>query len=198
MRDAANIRLLDELQLADWMGFIFYSPSSRHVSDVPSYMPQYSQRVGVFVNYSIIDIAARVQEFGFNIVQLHGNESPGFCQQLREVLPQGTQLMKMIQIASPEDLNHTSLYENSVDYFLFETKCTSYGGSGKQFDWDILQEYSGNTPFILTGGIGPDDAAKIKSFQHPLFAGIDLNSKFEITPAFKDINILKNFITQLR
>lgn len=198
MRDAENIRQLDELQLADWMGFIFYSPSSRHVTEVPSYMPQHSQRVGVFVNYSICDIADKVQAFGFNIVQLHGNESPEFCQQLRDALPQGIRLMKMIQIESPEDLNQTSLYEASVDYFLFETKCTSYGGSGKQFDWDILQEYNGNTSFILTGGIGPNDASKIKSFQHPLFAGIDLNSKFETSPALKDINLLKNFITQLR
>lgn len=198
MRDADNIRQLDEMQLADWMGFIFYPPSSRHVTEVPSYMPRHALRVGVFVNYSICDIADKVQAFGFNIVQLHGNESPEFCQQLRDVLPQGTRLMKMIQIESLEDLNQTPLYEISVDYFLFETKCTSYGGSGKQFDWDILQEYNGITPFILTGGIGIDDVTKIKSFQHPLFAGIDLNSKFEKSPALKDINLLKNFIIQLR
>ena len=198
MRDADNIRQLDELKIADWMGFIFFEKSKRHVSEVPQYLPKNSKRVGVFVNYSIEEIAEKVRDFGFNLVQLHGNETPEYCHELKKRLGSEVKIIKMFQISSSKDLEPTSKYEAWVDYFLFETKCESYGGSGKKFDWDILDHYPCFTPFILTGGIGPDDVDKIKTFHNPLFAGIDLNSKFEISPAFKDIDLLKNFIKQLR
>ena len=81
-----------------------------------------------------------------------------------------------------------------VDYFLFETKCDTYGGSGKQFDWSILQNYHGTTPFLLTGGIKPSDAEKVKAFHHPQFIGIDLNSGFETAPALKDPALLHDFL----
>ncbi|MCQ2258148.1 MAG: phosphoribosylanthranilate isomerase [Bacteroidaceae bacterium] len=198
MRDADNIRELDEANIADWMGFIFFEKSKRHVNKVPAYLPKNSKRVGVFVNYSVDEIAEKVNDFGFNLVQLHGNESAEFCSELKAKLGDKVKLIKMFQISNSQDFQPCGIYETIVDYFLFETKCDSYGGSGKQFDWDLLNRYPGLTPFILTGGIGPDDADKIKAFQHPLCAGIDLNSKFEISPAFKDIDLLKNFIKQLR
>lgn len=198
MRDADNIRQLDEAKIADWMGFIFFEKSKRHVCEFPTYLPKNSKRVGVFVNYSINEVLEKVHDFGFNLVQLHGNETPEYCYELKERLGSEVQIIKMFQISCIEDLEPTSKYEAWVDYFLFETKCESYGGSGKKFDWDILDHYPCFTPFILTGGIGPDDVEKVKAFQHPLFKGIDLNSKFEISPAFKDIDQLKNFIKQLR
>lgn len=198
MRDAKNIRAVDELGIADWMGFIFFEKSKRHVSEVPSYLPKNCKRVGVFVNYSIDEIEEKVKEFGFNLVQLHGNESADFCKELKARLGNEVKIIKMFQISCSEDLMPCGEYELYVDYFLFETKCDSYGGSGKKFDWNVLNCYPGLTPFILTGGIGPEDAEKVKAFHHPLCEGIDLNSKFEISPAFKDITLLQNFIKQLK
>ena len=147
MREPENIRQVDELGKVDWMGFIFYPPSSRHVSEVPDYLPKHSKRVGVFVNATHEEIQRRQEAFGFDIIQLHGNESPDFCKELHHHLRAGTQLIKMIAITSPEDLEKTHPYEGIVDYFLFETKCSGYGGSGQQFDWNILQHYTGKTPF---------------------------------------------------
>lgn len=198
MRDADNIRQLDEAKIADWMGFIFFEKSKRHVCEVPTYLPKNSKRVGVFVNYSIEEVLEKVHDFGFDLVQLHGNETPEYCQELKKRLGDEVKLIKMFQISDTIDFMPCGSYETIVDYFLFETKCESYGGSGQKFDWHLLNCYPGLTPFILTGGIGPDDVEKVKAFQHPLFKGIDLNSKFEISPAFKDIDQLKNFIKQLR
>ncbi len=202
MRESENIRQVDELGKVDWMGFIFYPPSSRHVSEVPSYLPQYSKRVGVFVNATHEEIQRRQEAFGFDIIQLHGNESPDFCKELHHHLKAGTQLIKMIAITSPEDLEKTHPYEGIVDYFLFETKCSGYGGSGQQFDWNILQHYTGKTPFLITGGIGPEDAERIKTVNCQLstvnFIGIDLNSRFETAPALKDITLIDQFIKQIK
>lgn len=197
MRDADNIRLLDEAKVANWMGFIFFEKSSRNVTSLPDYMPTNCKRVGVFVNDSITEIMKRTKEFGFNLVQLHGTESTSYINALKLSLPQEVQLIKMFPIESLDDLEATSEYEGLVDYFLFETKCSGYGGSGKQFDWDILQHYKGKTPFLITGGIGPDDAEKVNAFHHPRFAGIDLNSKFELSPALKDIELIKDFIKNI-
>ena len=198
MREADNIRQIDELGCVDWMGFIFYPPSSRNVEQVPEYLPKHCKRVGVFVNATLEEITQRQEAFHLNLIQLHGHETPDYCQQLRQHLKAGTQLIKMIQIASPQDLENAAQYEGKVDYFLFETKCDSYGGSGKQFDWEILQHYKGQTPFLLTGGIGPDDTERIRTFNSKLstlnFIGIDLNSRFEIAPALKDVQRLKDFI----
>lgn len=197
MRDADNIRQLDEAGIADWMGFIFFEKSSRNVTALPDYMPHNCKRVGVFVNEPIDSIIRKTRDFGFDIIQLHGNESPEYCNALKASLPDGIRFIKMIQIETLADINATTEYASIVDYFLFETKCSGYGGSGRQFDWEILQQYSGTTPFLITGGITADDADKVLSFQHPMFAGIDLNSKFETAPALKDIDLLKNFIKQI-
>ena len=200
MRDADNIRQIDELGCVDWMGFIFYPPSSRNVEQVPEYLPKHCKRVGVFVNASIEDIALRAQEFQLDFVQLHGHESPGFCKSLhgmlhRLTLNKAVGIIKMIQIPlTGNDKYVLGSYPDFVDYFLFETKCQGYGGSGQQFDWDILQHYTGKTPFLITGGIGAEDAEKVKAFHHPQFVGIDLNSRFEVTPALKDVTRIKNFV----
>ncbi len=198
MRDPENIRQVDAIEGVDWMGFIFYPPSSRHVREVPTYLPQHSKRVGVFVNAPVEDIASRVQTFDFQLVQLHGLESPEYIHTLRNAIGNKVKIIKMIQIASQEDLHKTQQYEGLADYFLFETKCQGYGGSGKQFDWDILQHYTGTTPFLITGGIGPDDAERIKTLNSqrstPNFIGIDLNSRFETAPALKDPALLHDFL----
>lgn len=198
MRDAENIRQIDEIGGVDWMGFIFYPRSPRNVSSVPNFLPQHCKRVGVFVNSSIEEIAKRVDKFGLDIVQLHGNENPEYIFNLRNAIGENVKIIKMIQIETEDDIRHTEQYEGLADYFLFETRCKEYGGSGKQFDWDILQRYNVSVPFLITGGIGAEDADKVKAFSHPKFIGIDLNSRFELSPAIKDSTLIDKFIKQIK
>jgi phosphoribosylanthranilate isomerase len=193
MRDADNIRAVSELGI-DWMGFIFWAPSSRYVSEKPSFLPTRQKRVGVFVDARIEEVRSKADEYALDLIQLHGSESPAFCERLKANSRQ--QLIKAFNIATQEDLEQTIPYEGLVDYFLFDTKAKMVGGNGTQFDWSVLSAYQGNTPFLLSGGIGPDDAEKVRNFYHPQLAGIDLNSRFELSPALKDIEKLKQFITE--
>ena len=193
MRDADNIRAVSELRI-DWMGFIFWPPSSRYVSEKPSFLPTRQKRVGVFVDARIEEVRSKADEYALDLIQLHGSESPAFCEWLKANSRQ--QLIKAFNIATQEDLEQTIPYEGLVDYFLFDTKAKMVGGNGTQFDWSVLSAYQGNTPFLLSGGIGPDDAEKVRNFHHPQLAGIDLNSRFELSPALKDIEKLKQFITE--
>ena len=194
MRDAENIRAVEQAG-PDWMGFICWAKSSRHVSEKPAYLPQCT-RVGVFVDADIEYVLQMVQTLGLNRIQLHGHESVEYC---KEII-QSTQLpiTKTISVLTAEDIRKAKLYEGIADYILFDTKCKCVGGSGEQFDWDILQAYDGKTPFILAGGIGPGDEVRVKAFRHPRFAGIDLNSRFEISPALKDSTLLNKFISKIR
>ena len=109
-----------------------------------------------------------------------------------------TQIIKMVAVTEPDDLKGLEAYEEYVDYFLFEPRSQGYGGSGRQFDWQLLSHYTGSKPFLLSGGIGPEDADKVLSFSHPRFVGIDLNSRFESAPGVKDIQTLKTFIQNIR
>ncbi len=193
MRDADNIRAVSELGI-DWMGFIFWVPSSRYVSEKPTFLPTRQKRVGVFVDARIEEVKSKADEYALDLIQLHGKESPAFCERLKTNSRQ--QLIKAFNIATQEDLEQTLPYEGLVDYFLFDTKAKMVGGNGTQFDWSVLSAYQGNTPFLLSGGIGPDDAEKVRNFHHPQLAGIDLNSRFELSPALKDIEKLKQFITE--
>lgn len=192
MREAENIREVEALGI-DWMGFIFWAHSARNVSLKPDYLPSRCKRVGVFVNAPMAFIREKVREFGLNILQLHGGEDEDFIRQLRSELSSLT-LVKALNVARREDLEQSKRYEGLCDYFLFDTKAEKVGGNGKSFDWDILHSYKGNTPFLLSGGIGPDDKERLKAFRHPKMAGIDLNSRFEIRPAVKDIHLLKSFL----
>lgn len=200
MRDPENIRKVEELAV-DLMGFIFWHKSSRNVSEMPSYLPTRQKRVGVFVDADIKEVTEKAKEYALDLIQLHGKETPDYIQRLRSLCPQrgdhATAIIKALNIADAEDLAQTAQYEGIVDYFLFDTKSKLVGGNGTQFDWSVLQAYQGDTPFILSGGIGPDDAEKVKNFQHPMCAGIDLNSRFETAPALKDIQLLNHFIGRL-
>ena len=196
MREADNIRAVDALS-TDFMGFIFWPHSSRYVAALPACLPQRAKRVGVFVDADMADLLQHAAQYGLHAVQLHGHENPAYGRQLRASVGQLT-VIKAFNIATPNDLEQTVPYEGLADYFLFDTKGPSVGGNGKQFDWTVLNAYNGTTPFLLSGGIGPDDAPRIRSFHHPLLAGIDLNSRFETSPAVKDINQLNNFIKTIR
>ncbi len=191
MRDAENIREVDALGV-DLMGFIFYEKSPRFVSEVPSYLPK-AERVGVFVNTVTDEILEKAEEFGLQYVQLHGSEGPEFCKALKD---KGLKVIKAFSIASDSDLRSCAAYDGSCDLLLFDTKCNGYGGSGQQFDWSILNGYDGETPFLLSGGLGPD--SDIAGFSHPKLAGYDLNSRFEVVPALKSTAALQIFIEKIK
>ena len=157
--------------------------------------------VGVFVNDMPQNIITAVYNYHLSYVQLHGDESPVMIDNLRrtlvsDIVPQ-IKIIKAISVSSAEDLKCCEQYEGHVDLFLFDTKCKGYGGSGQKYDWSVLEAYTGQTPFLLSGGIGPDDADRLRDFHHPQCIGIDLNSKFETAPGMKDINLLQNFLHQL-
>lgn len=201
MRDADNIREVEQLSIVncqlsiDWMGFIFYPKSSRYVSARPAYLPQKCKRVGVFVDEDIENIKKIADDYALDFVQLHGHESPDFIRTLKfQVSGFRFQVIKAFNIATKEDLEATTPYAGLVDYFLFDTKGPFVGGNGEKFDWSVLEAYNGDTPFLLSGGIGPDDAERILDYHHPKCIGIDLNSRFEIEPGIKDITKLKTFL----
>jgi phosphoribosylanthranilate isomerase len=195
LRDPQNIRDVSALGI-DWTGFIFYHKSPRrfNLMDNGQLTMDNSKKVFVFVNASMEEMMDAVNTYKPDYLQLHGDESPELCSALRE---RGISLIKAFSVSSEEDIEKTKHYEGFADYFLFDTKCEGYGGSGKQFDWSVLSAYKGDTPFLLSGGINPGSVAAINGFSHPRFAGIDLNSGFETEPGIKDIAKLKFFLHQL-
>ena len=192
MRDAQNIRDVESLGV-DWIGMIFWPKSKRYVAEVPSYLPGHLKKVGVFVDSTLDDILQHISDYQLDIIQLHGQESPDFAKALKPHT-----IIKAFNIEKADDLLQTEKYEGIADYFLFDTKGKMVGGNGQKFDWSVLTAYQGKTPFLLSGGIGPEDAESVKSFHHPRCIGIDLNSRFESEPGFKDINQLKTFIKYIR
>ena len=193
MRDSENIRMVEKLDI-QWLGFIFWEKSSRYVSAPPVYLPTKQKRVGVFVDATIKEVMEKVREYALDIIQLHGKESSAYIQELRRLCGADAAIIKALNVATMKDLEQTAAYKGMVDYFLFDTKSKMVGGNGIQFDWSVLSAYHDDTPFLLSGGIGPEDAEKVKAFHHPMLAGIDLNSRFEIAPGLKDIEKLKHFI----
>ena len=195
MRQPENIRKIETLGI-DWMGFIFFARSPRNVETLPDYMPSRQKRVGVFVNPTAEFVIEKVRDFGLDLVQLHGKETPEFCQKVKQTAR--VQVIKAFSIASADDLSATELYDGACDYLLFDTKCESVGGSGQRFNWAVLDRYKGKTPFLLSGGIGLENVDDVLQFSHPQLAGLDLNSKFETAPAIKDFDRLSSFITEIR
>lgn len=212
MRDAENINKVHAIG-ADMIGLIFYPKSARYVQMITTHagiipdkgsitLSDDIQKVGVFVNDTVQNIVTRVVNFKLNYIQLHGDETPTFINNLKNTLipdiNKNIKIIKAINVSSKEDIAQYHQYKDCIDYLLFDTKTQSKGGSGEQFDWDILKFYDGDIPFFLSGGIGPDDVQRIKSFCHPRLYGIDLNSKFESAPAVKNIQLLKDFIDKIK
>lgn len=211
MRDADNIRDISALGV-DMIGLIFYPPSPRYVQQfssgagiIPDYAPDMGKtplRVGVFVDEMPQNIVTRVYNYKLDYIQLHGNEPRETLENLRATIDPDIKpkikIIKAISVSSAEDIKKYKDYVGAADLFLFDTKCKTVGGSGEQFDWQVLQAYDGDVPFLLSGGIGPDDAERVKNFHHPKCIGIDLNSKFEIEPALKDVEKLKQFLVKVK
>ena len=159
-------------------------------------------RVGVFVDDMVQNIVTRVVNYHLDYVQLHGNEPREMCENLRSTLDPdirpGIKIIKAISVSDASDIQKYKEYVGAVDLFLFDTKCKTVGGSGRQFDWQVLEQYDGEVPFLLSGGIGPEDASRLHAFHHPKCIGIDLNSRFEIEPGVKDVEKLKGFLNEIQ
>lgn len=196
MRHAQNIREVEALGI-DLMGFIFSPRSKRYVAERPEYLPAQCKRVGVFVNADIQFITQHVSDFGLDYVQLHGAETPDQCRQLRKLCPHAG-IIKAFSIKNSQSLLPTAQYEGLADYLLFDTPTVLDGGSGRTFDHTLLSHYTGHTPFLLSGGLSLDNLEQTLQFSHPMLAGYDLNSRFEIQPALKDPLKLKQYINTIR
>ncbi|MGM5630134.1 phosphoribosylanthranilate isomerase [Apibacter raozihei] len=200
MKNPQNIENISFLPI-DFLGFIFYPKSPRYVENLnPEIMNLLSDdinKVGVFVNEQVGSLFHNIEKYSLDTVQLHGKESPEYCEDLLEVFPE-TAVIKAFSISDSSDIKHTEKYEEVCDFFLFDTKTSQHGGSGQKFDWSVLNSYKGEVPFFLSGGISIEDIENIKKIQHPQLYGLDLNSRFEIEPGLKNIELVNKFIQQIR
>jgi phosphoribosylanthranilate isomerase len=193
MREEQNIR--DVLSLhPDFMGFIFYEKSKRYAGRkspdelLISEWPTLTQKVGVFVNTSLDSLLFLAQKYRLDYIQLHGEEDVKYCSQ---VVSGGYKLIKAFSVDSSFDFSVTEDFEPYADYFLFDTKAPEgYGGHGVPFDWSLLEKYQGAKPFLLAGGIDEQNVKELSNYRLPQFAGIDVNSRFEDYPAFKNLDRL--------
>jgi phosphoribosylanthranilate isomerase len=196
MKYTANREAVEKLPV-DWLGFIFYAPSKRFVGTDPErfLFDAEKPKVGVFVDENAFEILALAKNLGFEWVQLHGRENPKTCQLLKR---QGLKIIKAFSVDENFDFETTLPYEKVANYFLFDTKTENHGGSGKKFNWAVLDKYDGHIPFFLSGGIGPSDAEEILKINHPKLTGVDVNSGFEDEPGIKNMDKLKKFIEEIK
>jgi len=193
IKTQTNYSAVSELEI-DMIGLNFYPHSKRFVGEklIDDILTQ-KQRVGVFVNETLEKVLKMAKLHDLDYIQLHGNESPSYCQTLKEK----HRIIMVFSIETETDLQKTKEY-NFCDYFLFDTKTPLYGGSGKKFDWKILDAYTDNVGFLIAGGIGPQDFKMINDIDHPQFKGIDINSKFEDAPGLKNIEMIKQFLKDIK
>lgn len=194
-------RLTDLEQLADmgvyYGGMIFYKKTPRFVNNkldaeaVRNFKGL--KKTGVFVNETLDEVIRIINSYGLDVVQLHGDESPAFCEILRKYV----QVTKVFRLTTKDDLKKTKVYKEVCDYFLFDTPGRLYGGSGKQFNWHLLEHYKTDIPFFLSGGIGLEAVEALKKFDHPQFHAVDINSRFETSPGIKNIADIKQFLWHL-
>lgn len=191
-----QLQQLDGLDI-DFAGLIFYKESPRYIGEKISKTELKNtdfdlKKVGVFVNPEMIDVLDAIDDYGLDAVQLHGDESPEMCEDLSSEV----EVIKAFRVSDGVDIDKlVAPYDAVCDYYLFDTGGLkeSFGGTGKQFDWTILTKAKIEKPFFLSGGIGPDDAPKVKAFKHPDFFGVDINSLFEKEPGVKDMAKLLQF-----
>ncbi|NNF34336.1 MAG: phosphoribosylanthranilate isomerase [Saprospiraceae bacterium] len=175
----------------DMIGFNFYAPSSRYLK-APLHMPSDTTQikyVGVFVNEEIEVVKEKIEEHQLDYVQLHGNESPQYVYEVSKI----RDVIKVFSVNGSDDFRNIADYEDAA-LFLFDTKTPQYGGSGLKFKWELLQHYQGSTPFLLAGGIGPEDCPSLYQVNHRQFHGVDINSKFEVEPGRKDPKLITQFV----
>ncbi len=207
MKYEENITQVANLQ-PDYLGFIFYKKSARHFnSNIPK-LPESIKKAGVFVDESLEHVAKLINKHQLQAVQLHGKESPEYCEALRHtelvsvshkknLKPIQIEIIKVFSIKNEFNFEVLKPYEDVCDYFLFDTKGKLPGGNGYTFDWSVLNNYPSTKPFFLSGGIGLDQVEAIKKFKQSEASkycyALDINSKFEIEPGLKNIEKLKTF-----
>lgn len=199
MKIPENIKAVAQLN-PDLMGFIFYPPSKRFIGLTfeRNHLNPINKEIvktGVFVNATIEEVEEFAKLYGMQAVQLHGNESPAFCQHLKDA---GFFVIKAFGVDDAFDFRLLDSYQDQVDLFLFDTKTEQHGGSGKTFNWQVLQNYTLQKPFILSGGISLENLDEVLTLKHPQFYGIDINSKFELEPGLKDIEKLETAFKKLK
>jgi phosphoribosylanthranilate isomerase len=189
----------------DYLGFIFWEPSKRFFEGTIPELPSSIKKVGVFVDASIEEIVEKIDTHGLQEVQLHGNESPEYCGNLKKLANNlssdlgvaNLEIIKVFSIKDDFDFSILTPYENVCDYFLFDTKGKLPGGNGFTFSWEVLKSYPSTKPYFLSGGIGLEEIEKIREFQQrpesKYCHAIDVNSKFESEPGLKDVKKLKEF-----
>ena len=176
-----------------WVGINFYSPSQRYIKDAELPGKKEEIRIGVYVKSTIAEILDTKNLYDIDIAQLHGDEDVVFCRELQKYMP----VMKVFRIDNQFDWDAVKAF-SFCDYFLFDTKTITWGGSGKKFDWSILSNYKETTPFLLSGGIGPQDIENLLSINHAQFRGVDINSGFETAPGVKSIESIMTFLSGLQ
>lgn len=200
LADPDNIRQISQL-CPSIMGFIFYAPSPRNacalLPAIVNALPDSIERAGVFVDAPVEHILHTASRYGLHTVQLHGKETPEMCKTLKAA---GLKVMKAVGINKDIDWETIRPYEGTVDMFVLDTLTAIHGGSGRKFDWTLLQNYPLATPFLLSGGIGPDDAEAVKdaATRLPLMAGVDINSRFESSPGVKHPQLTAGFINAIQ
>lgn len=183
----------------DYMGFIFYKKSPRYVGSdwqgPEANFPKTTAKVGVFVNEELESLRLLADQYRLDYLQLHGGESPEYCQELSEA---GYRLIKAVGLRTEADLERLSKYDKCVEYLLFDTPSQQYGGTGKTFDWSLLESYEGKQPFFLSGGLSTENVQAVSTLRHPGLWALDVNSRFETEPGIKDVARLKEFKEQLQ
>lgn len=184
----------------DFMGFIFYENSKRLVTDSFQELnlqsiPPAVKKVGVFVNQSFNEIVQKAIDYKLDYVQLHGQETIDLLESLKQ---KNIKIIKAFGISNSFDFETLKKFEKICDYFLFDTLTSSYGGSGKIFNWKILENYHLKTPFFLSGGLGMENLESLIHFKHEKLIGFDFNSKLEIASGFKDPKQTKMIIENIR
>lgn len=196
MKDPDNIADLTKLN-PDFMGFIFYEKSPRYAGGldpkIVRALPEDLKKVGVFVNASEESILAKAEAYNLDYVQLHGDENPAFAKKLQN---HGLKVIKVFRIADtlPPDMAD---FAQSADLFLFDTDTKAYGGSGRKFNWELLRQSEIPRPYLLSGGIGPDDVKDVLLLDLPGMIGIDVNSRFETAPGMKNLDTIKEIRPKL-
>jgi phosphoribosylanthranilate isomerase len=185
-----NIADVTALQ-PDYIGFIFYAKSPRYIGEdfvLPEIVNSKINKVGVFVNEAMDFVHNSMLNYQLDYAQLHGNESPDFCEKL---MKKNVKIIKAFQVDEAFDFGGLNEYESVTDYFLFDTKTKQYGGSGKSFDWRVLKKYSMEKKYFLSGGISLDNIDDLDGLELSKVHALDVNSKFEISPGFKNIAMLE-------
>lgn len=194
-----QLRQLESMSV-DFAGIIFYEKSKRFIGHkLEGHASQIKvlpiKKVGVFVNAYAATIKKAVDTYGLAYVQLHGDETPDFCTELNDMVP----VIKAFRIGRNENIEQQlKSYSAGCSYFLFDTDSKEYGGTGKKFNWSVLEHLDIQHPFFLSGGIGPEDVAAIRAFHHPAFFAIDVNSCFETAPGVKNLDKVKDFVAALK